>query len=298
VNATHTRLQRLLLAAYPPSFQTRYGVELEALTADSSWSSRVAVDLLLNAARAWVRPVGIGNGTERRRWRFEATMSTVFVACCVALVAMGGFSRGVDDSALPGLRSEPVASFFHTAESSFSITTLVLSVGLFFYACLVLPPAIRRNRRGVWLPVALPIVSAGAWAGLSVLLGFLVAHLTQPGSPALALLIPVGILLFAWVAAGGVCFLACATGATMAFRRAHLRESLLVPGAIGGALLAAGMVVSAVAARICVIGLLGYNPASDLLIPAGAIVVLLASSAVAAVSSLRGLIGLRPRSAA
>jgi hypothetical protein len=298
VSPNHTRLRHLLMAAYPPSFRARYGAELDSLVEDTPPSARVAGDLLINAARAWIRPVGIGNGPARRRWRLEATMSTAFVAWCSAVVAMSGFSRGVDDSALPGLGTEPTASFFRVAESGFATIALVMVVGLLFYACVVLLPAIRRNQRGVWLPIALPIVGAGAWGGLSVLLGFLVSHLTQPEAPTLALLIPVGILLLAWVALGGLCLLACAAGATLALRRAHLRQWLLIPGAIGGALLAAGLVLCAVTASMCVISLRGYNPVSDLIIPAGGVALLLTSALVATVSGVRGLMALRPVSAA
>jgi len=73
---------------------------------------------------------------------------------------------------------------------------------------------------------------------------------------------------------------------------------LPIPGAIGRALLPAGLVLCAVTASICVISLRGYNPVSDLIIPAGGVALLLASALVATVSGVRGLMALRPVSAA
>ena len=98
-----SRPQRLVLAAYPPSFQDRYGDELDALVGDSGTGPRILVDLLLGAARAWMSPVYAADPTERRRLRFVSTASSLWVCWCVVVVGTMATLRLLEDPAAPGL---------------------------------------------------------------------------------------------------------------------------------------------------------------------------------------------------
>jgi len=64
---------RLILALYPLSFRERYGEELQALVEDTSKSRRVAFDLALGAAKAWIRPKFGGTPEQQQRSRLLAT---------------------------------------------------------------------------------------------------------------------------------------------------------------------------------------------------------------------------------
>lgn len=294
MSGSPTSLQRLLLAAYPPSFRARYGAELESLVTDCGASPRVVLDLAVGAIKAWLLPIGPPESRQRRRWRLEATSGTVFVAWCVALVAMAGFSRGVDDSPLPGLAAAPTSAFFAVAETAFSLSVAVVALGLLFYAAAVLVPAVRAHQRRVWLPVALPLLASMLWALSSVAVSALVQRFAGNGpSPDPRVLAPALAALLAWLAIGGLCLCAGAFGAPLALRRAHLSERLLLPGAIGGVLIATALAVSSVTSLACVVELSRHNAAGDLLPAAVGVALLLVTAGVTATSAVRGALALR-----
>lgn len=60
-----SRLARIAMRAYPPSFRARYGEELAALVEDLPASRRATVDLFAGAGRAWIRPTFAGDGPYR-----------------------------------------------------------------------------------------------------------------------------------------------------------------------------------------------------------------------------------------
>ncbi|MBN9620136.1 MAG: hypothetical protein J0H43_10470, partial [Actinobacteria bacterium] len=78
------RLTAAALRAYPPSFRERYGPELTALVEDLPTTPRNTVDLLVGAARAWLRP---RFGADGRRGRLQATLATTWLAWCAGFLA-------------------------------------------------------------------------------------------------------------------------------------------------------------------------------------------------------------------
>jgi hypothetical protein len=120
-------VRRALLATYPPSFRERYGDELEALLDDTGVGPRVTLDLLLGAARAWLRPTYGADPGQRRRLRLLSSVSTVWVGFCVVLCGTLGTLQLLEDPPPPGLTfGTPRWQEFHIGAMEALLLSIVL----------------------------------------------------------------------------------------------------------------------------------------------------------------------------
>ncbi len=287
----HRVIATAVIALYPPSWRGRYGREMHALVEETGLTRGAIVDLLGAALVAWVFPRSGRHGAERRRWRLEATLCTCAVAWAITLIGMAGFSRGIDDSPLPGLDSRLPNAAFHAAETSFTISAAVVALVVVFYGLVVFAPAVRRRAGSIVLPVALPSAAALSWTAASIGMGWLIPRLIGSHGPIdRRIVIGLGFALLAWAAAGGLILMACAVGGGMALRRSHLSEQLLIPGAVGGAVVAACALVSSGCAVVCLVSLLesGRTAPGDLVMPGIGAALVLAGATVAITAAGRG----------
>ena len=179
-------LARIALRAYPPSFRSRYDAELAALVADTGASTSAAVDLMLGAVRAWLRPTFPGPDGARRR--LQASVATTWVAWCAGFLVAPAVNRALLDAPTPGATG--------TVRS-----LLDIGYGLFFLgwglAAVGVAPLVIRS--------VLPAVRAGDWAALRPLLPALALGVVEAGGLiAIAATRFGGVSLPSWVARGAV----------------------------------------------------------------------------------------------
>jgi hypothetical protein len=296
------RIQRVLVAAYPPSFRHRYGDELASLVADNGSPWRDNIDLALGVCRAWVTPVFGGAAVEQRRSRLQSTTVTVLAAWCASVVAAAGFSKAVDDPPLPALHGTALTAY-HSGTIVVEVTAAaVLFTGFVFWLAVIVP-ALRAKRRDVVVPALAPALIVGAWLGITGLVA-LFAHYEVPRSGA-ALTWPRGALVLAvfiaWVVATVACVAGCAASAAVALRRARLQVAWLAASTVFAVLVAIGITAQAAVSVTCLVGLShpggGLDPRSAVF-STGSVVIVVTVTLMAAVSVTRGLRGLRSGPAA
>ena len=241
---------RILLALYPPSFRERYGDELGALVEDVSPTPRVALDLALGAARAWIEPTFGGTPGQRQRDRMLATILTVFWSWSLVLLAFAAFSKMVDDPPVRGLRVPLVHAAFQVSSASMDVATVLIGLGALSYWGLIAVTARREHGLRNLLPATIPIGAGLAWLVVSWgvtwgLLHFAVGHRL----PLLAAVGLVGVLL-AWFLASVALAPVCWVSIAVAMRRASLSVRLLRPGLIGAVAVAVSLVVAVLSMAI------------------------------------------------
>ena len=244
------RRHRILLALYPPSFRERYGDELGALVEDALPTPRVALDLALGAARAWIEPTFGGTPGQRQRDRMLATILTVFWSWSLVLLAFAAFSKMVDDPPVWGLRVPLVHAAFQVSSASMDVATVLIGLGALSYWGLIAVTARREHGLRNLLPATIPIGAGLAWLVVSWgvtwgLLHFAVGHRL----PLLAAVGLVGVLL-AWFLASVALAPVCWVSIAVAMRRASLSVRLLRPGLIGAVAVAVSLVVAVLSMAI------------------------------------------------
>ncbi len=241
---------RLLLAAYPPYFRERYADELDALLDDTGTGPRVVLDLLLGAARAWLRPAYGAEPLERRRLRLLSSVSAVWVAFCTVLCGTAGTLRLLEDP--PAADYDPHAGGW-LAGHDLARSALALAAVLVLVAGVPLGLRALRSsrevRRLVAGPVAALLVLGAVFAGLETYL------LGQPASTCCTTLPrwflvtgSVGLLGAAGVAAWWMLALPRALRAARP-ETGRLRVPAAVAAAVAVLLSAPTVLVVAVAAR-------------------------------------------------
>jgi hypothetical protein len=90
-----SRLARIAMRLYPPSFRVRYGEELAALVEDMPASRHATVDLFVGAGRAWTRPSFAGDGA--LRLRLQASAATTWVAWCAGFLVVPAMTKALLD---------------------------------------------------------------------------------------------------------------------------------------------------------------------------------------------------------
>jgi hypothetical protein len=294
-----TGVQRLLLAAYPPSFRARYRDELASLLEDTGPGWRDSVDLALGVGRAWVAPVFGGAPLEQRQSRLQATTITVLAVWCASLVAAAGFSKAVDDPPLRGLRGAAKTAYTSGGVVLEVTAAAVLAAG-FVYWLAVIVPALRARRRDVVVPALAPGLIVAGWLGVTGLVALFARHNIAPNRN-VALTWPRGALvlavLVAWLAVTLACVVGCAAGATLALRRARLSARRLASSTVFAGAATLGVGAQATASVVCLVLLLrgggGLDP-RDAVFSIGAAAVLVTVTVVASVSVARGFRALRP----
>lgn len=207
-----TRLTRLALASYPPSWRERYGAELNDLAA--AQGGQAGGDLLVGAARAWLRPAGQRSREARRL----SAICTAHVAWCAAFVGMLGYLKQVNDPPVPGLTTGWSQPLWGLAKACFFLGWLILLAGGTSLLARIAVPAWRSRNWQVLRPMA------PAAALLVIVLATLpgVAHYGNR-APSLG---PVIVILL-WLALGLALVIAGAIGPVVALRRSALPPSAL-----------------------------------------------------------------------
>jgi hypothetical protein len=292
------RLQRVLVASYPPSFRHRYGAELATLVGDNDAPWRDSVDLALGVGRAWVAPVFGGTPLEQRRSRLQTTTITVLGTWCASLLAAGAFSKAVDDPPLPGLHGGALTAL-HTGAISLEATAAAVLAAGFVFWLVVTVTAWRAGRRDVVLLAFSPALSVGVWLGATALVALFAHHVVRRANVALTW--PRGALvlavLVAWLVVTLVCVMWCAGSAALALRRSRIPVNGLAVSTGVAALTAVGITTQAVAGVVCLVSVArmrgGIDP-RDAVVSLGSIVVFVTVTVIALVSVIRGLAMVRP----
>ena len=213
-----SRLAHLALRAYPPSFRARYGDELAALVSDVPASAGTVPDLVLGAARVWLRPRFAG--ADAARLRLQATAATTWVAWCTGFLIAPAVNRALMDPPVAGA-SAAVRTLLGVAQSLFFVGWAVVLLGAVPLVVGAVVPAFR-SREWVGLRPLVPAAVLGVFeaAGLVALLLLRGGGSSTPSTPFLV----VGGL---WLI-GFVLFVCClGVGPAVALERLDVRTGLL-----------------------------------------------------------------------
>ncbi|WP_113718244.1 hypothetical protein [Arthrobacter dokdonensis] len=267
-----SRLAKLALRAYPPSFRARYGDELAALVEEVPGSAHTTADLFGGALRAWVRPYF--NGPDGKRLRLQASISTTWIAWCAGFLIVPALYKALLDPAGPDAVAA-VRGLMDAAAILLCVGWAIALVGLGLIVARVLIPALRSQRRRVLGPLIPAIVLA-----VVVGIGFLALVLIRPkvGQP------PAGLFwaLTGWLVAV-VAFLGClGVGPTVSLRRLEATTSTLRAPLFLGAGLA--VVLSAMSLCSVIAAFLGRN--ATLFSSVVPVVIVLFVAAIASVVSM------------
>jgi hypothetical protein len=283
-----SRVQRVLIAAYPKRFRERYGEEIEAILAGTreSHSVRETIDLARGVCRAWLSPE-CGTATERRRDRVQTAIAAMLFAWCVSVCAAAAFARGVDDQPVPGLRAWGWASFA-VGQVIFECGAIVAGVVGFYYWCRVIGRAVKSRDRSVLIAASLPVPIVAAWLGVTALVAFygrtVVHHSGPPGTMTQAVF--VAYVLVTLVAVG-----ACWATVVRALDGASLTlAELRIPAVLGAAgslvLVAEALAAAVAAARVIAVG---HIDARTTLLTVAPLLALFLAAGVAVLASTRAL---------
>lgn len=151
------RPARMALRAYPPSFRARYGDELSALVEELPASPRGTADLLLGAARAWIRPTF--TGPDARRRRLQASAATTWVAWCAGFLIAPAATRALLDPPVAGA-SEGVRRLLTAGQVLFVAGWCLALLGAAPVVVRRVLPALRSPARAALRPL-LPVLVLG-----------------------------------------------------------------------------------------------------------------------------------------
>ena len=277
-NPGATRLARLALALYPPSWRARYGDEVHALLQESAGPRDVA-SLAWRALPAWIWPPA---HLHDRPARMRASLSTGLLAWSF-LTGLGlVFAQLTQFQGLnpPGHQIIKVSYLVFDAALALSIAAAGLG-GLPLWL-LMLRQAHREHRRRDVVYLLLPLTAPAAFVvGLSV-----TARLVG-GANGVS---PWWFLVLTLV--GFAAVTAAAAGPGLAMRRLQPRGPALRLAATAGGVAAAAIVVAAVAIIVAVTalclwarGFAGYHHAT---VPGVYLALVVVAAAVTAVSAARG----------
>ncbi|MDA8047852.1 MAG: hypothetical protein M0Z30_21910 [Actinomycetota bacterium] len=293
-----SRVNRLVLAAYPARFRDRYGDELATLVADCAGGWRVTFDLAVSAVKARLNPDPVISGSEGRRLRLETTTSTVFALWVWSTVAVALFARAVDDQPVPGLRSWGWGAYA-VGNVVFSLSAAAILVVGFVYWLLVVVPAIRTKNRATLMPAVGPVAVVVLWlAGTGVLA--VATHHIRPGNyrhiTAQGPHTPGGWALLAIYALfTTACVIVCTTSIRRALRRAELTQPMLTVSSVVAVTASLALTAITACAVVCVtrVLMIGGIGSRDEITSIAAVCFLLLATTAAATSSVRGMRAVR-----
>ncbi len=153
-----TRLTRLLLRAYPPSFRERYGAELATLVDDLPAGRSGPLDLARGAARAWMRPCF--TGAQVRRGRLRATAATTWVAWCAGFLVAPAVNKALLDPPVAGAHGS-VRALVRAGDVLFVLGWVLALLGATPLMVRVVLPALRERQWRALRPL-LPAFILGA----------------------------------------------------------------------------------------------------------------------------------------
>lgn len=278
-----TPVARWALRAYPPSFRDRYGAELAAMTEDLPPSRRQTADLILGAARAWLRPAFTGPDSSRRR--LQASVSTVWVAWCAAFLLAPTINKALLDP--PGPQVDAAARRLVDASAVIlAVGWVVALAAIVSIGFTVLGPALRARRWAVLRPLApalvLGVIEATGLVALASAIG------SQLSPPSLA----TSALGAAWVVGLLAFLVSTGFGPALTLRRLHPSAAALrVPTLLAGLLaLCLAAMTAACATAVLIAGdarLIGTFAPVAVVVAVAAV-----AASTALVSAARGVVAL------
>lgn len=158
------RVVMLLLALYPPAFRKRYGAELADLVARDHGSPawRLAADLVLGAAREWLRIAGLVGDRMTARDRAAGGLARVFWSWGVFVVGLIALQKAQEQWQFDPARVNLVA--LNNATTA-AVNALGLAVfGIAVAGALVTPSLLAALRAGGWRRIRGPghVVAVGS----------------------------------------------------------------------------------------------------------------------------------------
>ena len=281
-----TRVARWALRAYPPSFRERYGDELAALTEDLALSRRHTADLWLGAARAWLRPAFTGPDSSRRR--LQASVATVWVAWCAAVLLVPAIDKALLDP--PGRGADAIVRrLLDVSAVALAVGSAVALAAAALITCRALVPALRAGQWRVVRPLAPALLLGGAeTVGLFALAWAVRSDDHGPSPVAVA-------LGSAWLAGLLAFLVSSGVGPALALRRldpsgAVLRTPVVLAAALSLCLAAMTATCAAAVLRAGDARLIGTAAPVAAVVAVGVI-----ASSTALVSSARGVLALRAK---
>ncbi len=283
-----SRLSRIALRAYPPSFRARYGAEMAALVEDLPCSERTTADLFAGAARAWLRPSFTGETALRQR--LSASAATTWAAWCLAFCVVPAMSKALLDPPPAGPHGG-IWALMNLATGFVVAGWICALTGAGALVVKALVPALRSPQRRSLLPL-LPALWLGLLDGAALAAWIEASHghaerLVRPvGSVGALIAILIGFLAF---------LIALGTGPAATLRRldtrlAHLKIAavLAVPVALLLTAATACCVIAALVSAAPGAVIFGNSVVPPLVLAFASV-----ASLVALVSSARGVQALR-----
>jgi hypothetical protein len=254
---------------------------MEVLVEDLG-ARRLTLNLLIGAARAWMRPVITGDPSERRRRRLQATVSTSWVCWCVGSMAAPAITRVLLDPPVAGA-DRSVRQLLDIAQVAFFVGGVLVLIAAAPLAGALLPAAVRRRDRRLLGPLApafgLAVLEV---VGLAVVGALRRGHATIWPHPS----IPLVIVGSAWALGFMALVCAGALGPPVVLGRARPPDGVLRWAVLVGVLVTLCLLVIAVASTSAAVmagpGLFGVP----------VVVVACGASAVTLTSSARAITGL------
>ena len=281
------RLTGFALRAYPPSFRARYGPEMAALIEDLPVGRRTTADLLLGAARAWLRPSFTGPTAVRQR--LQASAATTWVAWCTAFCVVPAMTKALLDPPPAGPHGG-ISALMNIAMGLVVAGWVLTLAGAFAIVVKAVIPALRSRQRRALLPL-LPALWLGLIDAAALATWIRTSHgnaqrLVHPAHAGALVAILIGFLAF---------LIALAVGPATTLPRlntsvAHLKVAAVF--AVPVALLLAAATACCAAAAMASAGP-GAVMFGTGVIPPLVLAVAFVASLVALVSSARGIRALR-----
>lgn len=278
-NPGTTRLARMALALYPPSWRARYGAEVHALLQEGGGLRDVA-SLAWRALPAWIWPPA---HLYDRPARMRASLSTGLVAWSF-LTGLGLVFAQLTQFQRFHPAGHPIINVSYLVfDAALALSIAAAGLGGLPLWLLLLRRAHREHRRRDVAYLLAPLIAPAAFlAGLSV-------TVRLAGGPD-------GVSAWWFLVltlAGFAAATAAAAGPGLAIRRLQPRGPALRLAATAGGVAAAASVVAAAAIIVAVTGLVqwargfaGYHHAA---IPGVYLALVVVAAAVTAVSAARGL---------
>ena len=279
-----SRLARLALRAYPPSFRARYGDELAVLVSDLPASAGTAPDLLLGAARVWLRPRFAG--ADAARLRLQATAATTWVAWCAGFLIAPAVNRALMDPPVAGA-SPAVRTLLDVAQVLCFLGWALVLLGAVPLVVGAVVPALR-SREWAGLRPLLPAAVLGVLEAAG-LVAFLLLRGGGSSTPSAPVLVVGGLWLI-----GFVLFVCClGVGPAVALDRLNVRTGLLrMPAVL--ALPVASTLAALTGCSLAAVTIAGGGSIVGSIGPVvAALTVACVASSVGLVSSVRGIRALR-----
>jgi len=277
-NRKATRLARVALALYPPSWRARYGDEVHALLQESGGLRDVA-SLAWRALPAWIWPPA---HLHDRPARMRASLSTGLLAWSF-LTGLGlVFAQLTQFQGLHPAGHPVIKASYLVFDAALALSIAAAGLGGLPLWLLMLRRAHREHRRRDVACLLLPLIAPAAFlAGLRVTVGLV------GGAGGVSPWWFLAVTLVGFAAAT-----LAAAGPGLAMRRLQPRGPALRLAATAGGVAAAAIVLAAAAMIVAVTGLClwargfaGYHHAT---IPGVYLALVVVAAAVTAVSAARG----------